>query len=61
MTRDCDRKKPWRATVKHNYKERFLGYFSTKEEAEEVERQMRLRLKGREEKHARVHRQDLAR
>ena len=61
MTRDCQRKKPWRGAVKHNYKERFLGYFETKEEAEEAERQMRLRLKGRGEKNARQHARDLGR
>ena len=38
--------KPWRAAVKYKYKERFLGYFATKEEAEQAERDMRVRLTG---------------
>jgi hypothetical protein len=31
-------KKPWRARVKDDYIEIFLGYYETKEEAEQVER-----------------------
>jgi len=38
--------KPWKAEIKHNYKSRFLGYFYTKEEAEQAERDMRLKLTG---------------
>jgi hypothetical protein len=45
-THDQNRTKPYKAAVKFNYKERFLGYFPTKEEAEEAERAMRIHLTG---------------
>lgn len=41
--------KPWKAAVKVQYKERFLGYFETKEEAEAQERAFRLTVFGTEE------------
>lgn len=42
--------KPWRARIKVRTKERFLGYFATKEEAAEAENEFRrkLRLKERD-------------
>jgi hypothetical protein len=45
-THDQNRTKPWKAEVKFRGVSRFLGYFETKEEAEEAERAMRLKLTG---------------
>ena len=39
----------YKARIKHNYVERFLGYHDTYEEADQAERAMRLRLTGVEE------------
>lgn len=39
----------YKARIKINYKERFLGYYDTYDEADKVERAKRLELTGREE------------
>lgn len=44
-----DLARPWKAEIKVNYKPRYLGYYSTYEEADQAERAMRLQLTGREE------------
>lgn len=41
--------KPWKAEIRHFYKTRFLGYYATKDEAEQAERKKRLELTGRED------------
>lgn len=43
------RRGKYKARVKHNYKERFIGDFDTYEEALQAERALRIRLTGREE------------
>lgn len=35
------RSKPWKARVKMDWVEQFLGYYPTKEEAEQVEREFK--------------------
>lgn len=36
-----ERRKPWRARVRENWTENFLGYYATKEEAERVEEEFK--------------------
>lgn len=38
--------KVWKAEIKHNYVARYAGHHHTKEEAEQAERALRLRLTG---------------
>lgn len=41
MSNKWVRSKPWKARVKEDWVEQFLGYYATKEEAEQVEREFR--------------------
>jgi hypothetical protein len=43
------RRGKYKARVKHNYKERYIGDFDTFEEAVQAERALRFRLTGRED------------
>jgi hypothetical protein len=43
------RRGKWKARIKHNYKERYIGDFDTFEEAVQAERALRFRLTGRED------------
>ena len=41
MSNRWQRNKPWKARVKVDWVEQFLGYFETREEAEQVEEEYR--------------------
>jgi hypothetical protein len=42
--------RPWKAEVKVNHNPRFLGYYPTREVAEQIEADARLRFAGRTRK-----------